>query len=269
MKKITLLALCAGSWVLPVVSSAVAQGRGPADDRFDGGPPRREPRFGDGPGFGGRRGPGGPAGGKEKGELRRLWRGIDRLEESSSPLSKAQSKRVVALVLPWSKRPQMTEAEAGKLNQSLLAVLIRAQRNTLDDGPRGMGRRPGPPAGLPREGPPREGGRFDGPPPENGPREREPRGGGPEDGPRRGPGGRGQRGDGPFGGGPFGRGAGGEQLSSAQRQTVRAWMQNSNPFYAPTGTATWKSLPVEFQKDVARRYGRNRATLEAISRRSR
>lgn len=200
-----------------------------------------------------------------------MWRGIDRLEASGAPLSKAQSRRVVSLVLPWSKRPQMTEVEAGKLRQSLRAVLTSAQQNALDEGPRGPGRRPAPP-----EGPPRDGGRFDGPPPENGPRGRAPRRS-PEDGvsgPRRGPsgrgpGGRGQRSDGQRGGGPFGRGAGGSQLSEAQRQIVRAWMENSNPFYAPTGTENWKLLPAGFQKDVARRYGRNRATLEAISGRSR
>ncbi len=61
----------------------------------------------------------------------------------------------------------------------------------------------------------------------------------------------------------------GMELSDSQRQIVRAWMETSNPFYAPTGTSGWKTLPAAFQKNAARRYQQNRATLEELSRRSR
>ena len=43
---------------------------------------------------------------------------------------------------------------------------------------------------------------------------------------------------------------------------------NINPFYAPTGYAEWKDLPDRMQEMMDRRYKEGRATLEALSRKS-
>lgn len=212
--------------------------RGPRDEFR----PRGEPDGGPPDDFGPGRGPRRP---NEKMRLGHLWRDIARLENAPRALSKTQAAQFVALVLPWSKKPQMSENDAQILHQKIEAVLTSAQNSELEKGPF---RRPphdenrpprdfgdgGPP---PREDSPHgERGRpphrdFDGPPPRGGP--------------------------------PEMRG-----LSRAQRQIVRDWMETTHPFYAPTGYAAWKKLPSDLAQDSARRYRENRATLEALSRKS-
>lgn len=82
------------------------------------------------------------------------------------------------------------------------------------------------------------------------------------------PRGDGRRGDGPRGDGPRGegRGAGFDPRSMA---AMRAQLANQNPFYAPTGLKEWKTLPQPVQQRLVDRYKDNRATLEALSRKSR
>ncbi len=253
MKKSTFIALCTGTCLLTLAPLAWSQGGGP----MDGGP-----RGMGSPGMGGPRGRRGMG---EKGELTRLWRGIGRLGQEK-PLSKSQSKGVVALVLPWTKKPTMTQVQAKALRLKLEATLTSAQKAALADGPRGFG---GP--GGDRPGPPPGGfggdGRGDGG--YRGGRDFGGRGDGRGNGGGRGfGGGRGDGGGRRGPGGGDGRGPGGMNLSEAQRQVTRSWMETSNPFYAPTGTAGWKTLPAAFQTDVARRYKENRATLETLSRQS-
>ena len=50
---------------------------------------------------------------------------------------------------------------------------------------------------------------------------------------------------------------------------MRKFMSSFNPFYAPTGYAEWKDMPERMQKGLDRRYKAGRATLEALSRKSR
>jgi hypothetical protein len=58
-------------------------------------------------------------------------------------------------------------------------------------------------------------------------------------------------------------------MSQQQRQQMRSFMENLNPFYAPTGYSQWNSLPQRMQQRLAERYKDDRATLEALSRKSR
>ncbi len=265
------------------------EGRPPRDDfsppRDDFGPPRDEKRDN----------------GKRSREMRpqrgaamqleRLWRGIGRLERGENSLSKAQSQRVVSLVLPWSNQPQMSRDEAQTLRQKLENVLTATQKNEVRNArpsPPRRGRTSGENRGGDFDGPPRGGGPerdFDGPPQDRIRRDNEmgderedmdrPRGRRPRDirgenkrgenggegrGPMRERGD--ERGDGP------GRGGAMRGLSASEFQTVRAWIASANPFYAPTGTATWKQLPAAFQTRIARNYQENRATLEMLSRRA-
>ena len=176
---------------------------------------------------------------RAKGELNRIWHDIAALEGSKLALSKAQAAKVVALVVPISKQQTLSDANAKTLATQIEAVLTSAQRAQLNKnrpprGPRGN-RPPGGPMGGP---PPRDGqgdGRDFGPPPRNG---------------------RGPRGDGP------------PRLNGADFEKVRPFMDALNPFYPPTGYAKFKSLPADFQKDVAKRYGERRALLEALSKRA-
>ena len=144
-------------------------------------------------------------------------------------LSKAQSAKVVALVLPVSKKPALNDAAAKTLADKIDAVLTPAQRAAIDkDRPRGDGPR--------GDGPPRDGeGR----------------------GPRRGPDGEGPRGDGP------------PRMNREDFEKVRPFMDALNPFYPPTGYAGFKQLPADFAKDVVKRYGERRALLEKLSKRAR
>lgn len=227
--------------LLSSASSVLAQGRD-----FDG-PPPGGPAFGGRPG-GGLGGPGRMRGMGGKRNVSRLWRGIGRLEKSSTPLSKAQAKRVVAVVLPLSKRSQMSNAEADKVEAQLIAILTPAQKNTLQKGRgrRGGGDRPGGPGGRDGRGPGGPEGRGDGP-----------------DGGRRG-----GRGGGNVGGvGGPGRPGGG--MSGPRMQQMRAFMENFNPFYAPTGYSQWKQLPERMQERMTDRYKDDRAILEALSKKSR
>lgn len=50
---------------------------------------------------------------------------------------------------------------------------------------------------------------------------------------------------------------------------MRAGLANLNPFYAPTGLKTWNTLPQPVQQRLVDRYKTSRATLEALSRKSR
>ena len=196
-----------------------------------GGGPGRGPNNGDGP----RRGP------RAKGELNRVWRDIAELEGTGLALSKAQAARVVALVLPVSKKSALSDAAAKTLADKINAVLTPAQRAAIaKDHPRG-GRGDGPPGG-PRPGD-KDGGRRDGPPRDGDGR-----------GPR--PDGNGPRGDGP------------PRMNRDDFEKVRPFMDALNPFYAPTGYAGFKKLPADFAKDVAKRYGERRALLEKLSKRA-
>lgn len=247
MKK-GLMTLGCAVWILMPALAAQAQDA-PRDSRE---PKRPDGRFDEGR-FDGERGPGrrggergGPMGmrGRDDAQFRLggLWRGIDELENSATPLSKTQAVRVVALIRPWSNRPQMTEAQAGQLDGQLRAVLTTTQKNTLDS--RRFGERGGPERGPGgKGGDDREGRRFG----------RGPRGEG--------------RGDGPRGDGP--RGGRGEGFDPQKMAAIRAHLASYNPFYAPTGLKTWKTLPQPIQQRMTDRYKRMRATLEALSRKSR
>lgn len=255
MDKKSLKILLAGALLMASAAQIQAQPRG----GFDGPPPPRD---------------GGPREGRprdEKRDLGRFWHDIGSLQTGKNALSKVQSAKIVALVLPWTKKPKMSQSDAKKLHSQLQAVLTSAQSARFPQGPpppRG-GNFDGPPP--PRGGnfddpPPPRRGNFDGPPP--------PRRGNfdgpppPRDGnfdgpptPRRGDG-RGEDGR----GGPPPRM---RNLTDAQRTVVRAWHETAQPFYAPTGYASWKNLPSEFAQDQTRRYKENRAILEALSRKSR
>ncbi len=196
-----------------------------------------------GPPDGMRRGP--QRGPRAKGELNRVWHDIADLEGSKLALNKAQAAKVVALVLPISKKPTLSDANAKTLGDKIEGVLTAAQKAQIDkDHPRGMrGGRDGRPDGPP----PRDG--KGGPPPRDGDG-RGPRGEGP---PRNG--GRGPRGD-------------GTRMNLEDFEKVRPFMDALNPFYPPTGYASFKSLPADFAKDVAKRYGERRTLLETLSKRA-
>lgn len=168
-----------------------------------------------------------------KRQLGGLWRGVQRMEREA-PLSKAQAARIVNLVRPWSTRPQMSESAATQLQTQLAAVLTPAQRELLERPRRGGG-----------EGGPRGEGRK--------------RGARGEMGQGEGP--RGER-------GPRG-GREGAGVDPAQRQALRGFMENLNPFYAPTGYSQWKTLPQPVQERLSRRYNQGRTTFEALSRKAR
>ncbi len=261
-----LTALSCATWLLMPAFSAQAQ-KAPRDfdgpnrpdrGRFDG--PRGPGRRGDGFGSPGRRGPGGggPMGMRGRDDARfrlgGLWRGIGALENSETPLSKAQAAQIVALMRPWNNRAQMSEADAQKLDGQLRALLTQSQKTALEN--RRFAARP--------ERGPRERG-FEGRRFERGPRGDGPRGDGPRDGGRRdgGPPERGRRDGGPRG---EGRGAG---FDPQKMETMRAQLANLNPFYAPTGLKEWKTLPPPVQQRLVDRYKDSRGILEALSRKSR
>jgi hypothetical protein len=50
---------------------------------------------------------------------------------------------------------------------------------------------------------------------------------------------------------------------------MRAFFENYNPFYSPTGYVEWKTLPTPMQERIMRNYKAGRTTLEALSRQSR
>lgn len=164
-----------------------------------------------------------------KGRLGALWNGMWRLEGSAVPLSKAQAKRVVNLVRPWSNQPSMTESQAKNFVTNLNAVLTAAQRNVVGDlsdaGPPGRDGF-GPPHGRPGDGPPR-GRPGDGPPP--------PRPNGPD---------------------------------GAQGNAMRSLMERLNPFYPPTGYKEFKTMPLRMRQGLVRRYQESRATLVTLSRKA-
>ena len=246
MKQPTLLRpLVGGALMLLLAVPALAQPRGPRGGN-DGPPPRR----GDdrGPRRGDNRGP------QDKQQLMRLWHDIDRLEASETPLSQTQAKTIVALILPASKQQTLSDEAAKTLNDKIEAVLTDEQRENLRPDRRGGAER-----GERGDGPPRgeRGPRPDGPPPRG-------EGRGPdEDGPP--PRGEGR---GPRDGGPDKDGMRPPRPGEAGHDEVRAFMDASNPLYPPTGYASFKSLPEDFQKGVAKRWGESRKTLEALSRKA-
>ena len=196
-------------------------------------PALAQPGRGDPPN-GMRRGPGfGPERGpRAKGELNRVWHDIADLEGSKFALNKAQAAKVVALVLPVSKQKTLSDANAKTLGDKIEAVLTAAQKSQIArDHPRG---RRGDGEGHPDGPPPRDG--NDGPP-----RDRE---------------GNGPRGDGP------------PRMNREDFEKVRPFMDALNPFYPPTGYAKFKSLPADFAKEMAKRYGERRTLLETLSKRA-
>lgn len=108
-KTLVVLGLVAGLVVAPVISAVQAQGPG-----------------GGGGGMGGR------MRNSPKGRLSGLWRNLGELEKSRVPLSKAQAKRVVSMVRPWSNKPKMTDTQAKSLYMSMNAVLTSQQKNEMD-----------------------------------------------------------------------------------------------------------------------------------------
>ena len=195
------------------------------------------PLFDDGPGPG--RPPHGPGGHRRgphphgsKGRLDGTWHEVERLERGPNELSKAQAAQLVALVKPWSGRPTMSDAQAQKLAVDIEAIVGIGPNSRP---PRDENGPPPPPPG--EDGP-------DGPPPRdhNGPPSGD-GGDGPPPPPRDG-----------------GRGSGRGPHTPPPADT--------NPFYAPTGRADWKTLPTEMQHFLARRYRENRLVLERLSRRA-
>lgn len=106
-KTLVVLGLVAGLVVAPVISAVQAQGPG-------------------GGGMGGR------MRNSPKGRLSGLWRNLGELEKSRVPLTKAQAKRVVGLVRPWTSKPKMTDTQAKGLYMSMNAVLTTQQKNEMD-----------------------------------------------------------------------------------------------------------------------------------------
>lgn len=73
-------------------------------------------------------------------ELNRAWHDIADLEGGKLALSKAQSAKVVALVMSVSKQSALGDAEAQSLADNIEAVLTPAQRAEIDkDRPPGDG----------------------------------------------------------------------------------------------------------------------------------
>lgn len=183
-------------------------------------------------------GPGGPGGGgmrnrnSPKMRLGGLWRGIGEIEKSNTPLTKAQAKKVVALVRPWGSRPKMTDGQAKSLYMGLNNVLTAQQKNQLDKMA-AMRRRT------------ERGDRGDGP-----------RGGGPG-----GPGGRGP-------GGPGGPGGFDPQRMRQTMQKMQGFMKTMNPFYPPSKYSEIKSLPERMRQGMSRRFQSSRNTLTALARKA-
>ena len=191
-------------------------------------------------GFRGPDGRGGPRRSSAKMRLSRMWNGIGRLEQSGTPVSRAQAKRLVTLVRPWSSRPTMTEAQAQSLSTQISSVLTASQKAELDKR-RGRGGR--------------DGGRPDGPPPG-------------------GFGGRRGDRDGRGMGGPGGPPPGFDPNSAEGRQMrqrmegARGLMQTMNPFYSPARAKGASSLPSFMREGMQRRYDESRATLAALTRKA-
>jgi hypothetical protein len=185
-----------------------------------------------------------------------LWGGISELRTGSSALSNTQAKRIMDLLRPWLNRHKMSGDEASRLDAQLRAVLTGAQESQLEAGQPRFGR------GFQRGDGAREGRSFDGPGRNGGlgrDSGREARGG---------PSGRGKgRGENGGGFGRDGRSAGGGDPQ--KREQMRAFFENYNPFYSPTGYVEWKTLPAPMQERIMRNYKAGRATLEALSRQSR
>lgn len=236
MKRQSLLRpLAGGALMLMLALPVVAQPRGPRPGGF--GPGGFGPEHGDPGGFGPR----------PQMELNRVWHDLADLEGGNLALSKAQSAKVVALVVPVSKQSALGDAEAQRLADNIEAVLTPAQRAAIDKdhprGPHGDGPHGGP---HPGDGNGGRRARPDGPSPRDG----EGRGA------RRGPDGNGPRGDGP------------PRMNREDFEKVRPFMDALNPFYPPTGYAGFKGLAAEFATDTARRYGERRALLESLSKRA-
>ena len=204
-KTLVAMGLVAGLIISPMISSVQAQG----------------------PGGGG----GGMRGGNRNSPKRRLsglWRNIGELEKSRSPLTKAQAKRVVGLVRPWTTKPKMTDDQAKALFMSMNSVLTTQQKNELDKMG-AMRRRT-----------------------ERGDRE-----GGPG----------GQRG-GPGGAGGGGFDPARMQQMRAQMQKLQGFMKTMNPFYPPTKYSELKSLPDRMKDGWTRRYKTTQTMLTALSRKA-
>ncbi len=186
-----------------------------------------------------------------KARLGGLWRNLGELQKSKAALSKDQSRKVVALVRPWSSRPKMTDAEAQSLHTKISAVLTASQKQEMKkmamarrnamrggaDGPRRSG--PGGPGGWGGPSGPRGGGSggWGGP-----------RGGGP--------------------GGPGGLRGGREgwdpQRMQQMREKMQGLMKTMNPFYPPTNYQEVKELPLRMQQRFTRRYDATRAVLTSL-----
>ena len=236
--------LLLGALLIPFAGAALAQPR--TDERPNRGERRAERRAQRGRFARGEDGPGRRRPASAKRQLSGVWRRLDRVE-NQAPLSKQQAARVVNLIRPWTTRAQMSDADAAQLQTQLAAVWTPAQAELME-----------------RRGPREGGGRGEG----EGRGGRGPRGEGRGEGGFGGP--REGRGEGGFGGRRgeregMGRGAG---VDPAQRQAMRGFMENLNPFYAPTGYSQWKSLPQPAQERLAKRYRESRATLEALSRKA-
>jgi hypothetical protein len=210
-------------------------------------------------------GPGGPRGAMRnnpKMRLGRLIRGIGELEKGKkAALTKAQAKKIVAVVTPWKKKPKMTESEAQSLYTKVSAILTAKQKEELASSApdRGLGGPDG------RRGP-------------GGPGGRGPRGFGGPGGPRGGFGGPGGRGPDGFGGpgGPGGRRGpgggpgvfGGGPPDPQQMQKMQSFMKTYNPFYSPGSYKELKGLPDRMQEGYKRRYQEQQTLLTALARKA-
>lgn len=203
-KTLVVMGLVAGLVVSPMISTVHAQ----------------RPGGGGGMGGGNRNSP--------KRRLSGLWRNIGELEKSKTPLTKAQAKRVVALVRPWSSKPKMTDAQAKALYMSMNAVLTTSQKNEMDK----MGAMRRRTARGDREGGP--GGQRGGP-------------GGP--------------------GGPGGANFDPARMR-AQMQKLQGFMKTMNPFYPPSKYSEIKGLPDRMKGGWNRRYKTSQAMLTALARKA-
>jgi len=166
-------------------------------------------------------------------QLNRLWRGIGRLESSSSALTKQQAQRIVALVRPWSSRPQMSDGQAQSLHNQISAVLTTSQKSALQKMAQDRRQNAGSKQGAGREG-----------------ANRGPNAGGTG----RRAGARGKR-----------QGAG---VDRQRMQQMRGFLQNVNPFYAPTGYKEFKYMPERMQQGLVRRYQHARTILVTLSKKA-
>ncbi|NUL82572.1 MAG: hypothetical protein HUU60_07620 [Armatimonadetes bacterium] len=64
-------------------------------------------------------------------QLSGLVRGMARLQEEGKPLDAKQSKAVVAILEPLSKKPKLTQDDARKTQMALQKTLTAAQLNTI------------------------------------------------------------------------------------------------------------------------------------------